>query len=859
MSASNDSFLKLIGMSDTSMIEEKKRAPVSFAEELAAENTESTETTENTESLAGEHDFEKLVFGDAEGTQTQTEAETEFEDEPTQLNADSLEVMEPAVSDESTETSNPLDVFVEESPEAFAYPADSDFVDEETRSHTELSNQNHISTFDAPEVESLLNELQQDVSKEDHLLAGVEEAEASRATDIYAKSFRADSRKTRAHGKTDESFIDFENQSTAKTKASELEESADISSRTLVLSQELEDGSEPKTKRIEFEDSDPAVEDPEAGLEADDLFDSFQMNKARNSNVSRTTQAFEYQSSASDLAELPRFRLLPLAGHSSSEPISVNDLPYSIGRDPKNNFTIEDNNSSRFHAELRDVQGQVVIVDLNSTNGIQVNGELVPERALQPNDEIQIGNLILRYEADVAPLSQDLNSANPQETMMMPTRKQGVKKSGMKPRTKRLAMVIGFLAVAYIGYQNLGSLSQVFRGSVESYVRSELTALPQEIADSLGKPVSEAEPEDVKTLVLDKMAKFPLPEDYRKYLSQVPAKLYQIILADPKLLQVFIDNNGNVGQVFSELRNRMIEAFKANRNQEALELVELFLQDSPQNEELLKYRKELKDRMAFVKLERGQAVSQEEKSVFVEMMNEHNKTFENFTAVKNFEGAKEFAGTLIERLQQLVKQRPYFSEYTASAVSEWRSKIKQMDKLITERNQRREQIKKVSEKGDLAIEEIKSLFVEKRFFAALLKLNDFIRAYPDHSDIVEMRNLRDYIPVELEKTASGAKDKINEYTQRENFKEAWDLYYTTLDSVGAENISLQAIRVDLDSKTALRGAQYYNQARVFEFEADDIVAAEQYYKKTIDTVDPKSELADKATRRYQAVKRKNLQ
>lgn len=856
MSASNDSFLKLIGMSDTSMIEEKKRAPTARAEEVEAENSEATESTENTESFAGEHDFEKLVFGDSEGTETQTEAEySEYEDEPTQLNTDQLNIEERPVTDESTETSNPLDVFVEEAPEEYAYPSDNDFVDEETRIHGDAVIDGHISTLGAPEVENLLNELQQDVSKEDHLLAGLEDAEASRATDIYAKSFRADSRKTRAHGRTDESFVDFENQSTAKTKAPV----EDASSKTLVLSLALDEDSGPKTKKIEFEDSDPAVEDPEAGLDEEDLFDSFQKNKQRNSGISRTTQAFEYQSGSEVLPEQPRFRLLPLAGHSSTDAIAVIDLPYSIGRDPKNNFTIEDNNSSRFHAELRDVQGQVVIVDLNSTNGIQVNGELVPERALQPNDEIQIGNLIIRYEAEFISQAQDVSTANPQETMMMPTRKQGVKKVGMRPRTKRLAFLIGLLAIGYIGYQNVGRITQFFRGSVESFVRSELTALPQEIVESLGKPVAEAEAEDVKTLVLDKMAKFPLPEDYRKYLNQVPAKLYQIILADPKLLQLFIDNNGNVGQVFSELRNRMIEAFKANRNQEALELVELFLQDAPENEELLKYRKELKDRMAFVKLERGQAVSQEEKSVFVEMMNEHNKTFENFTAAKNFEGAKDFANTLILRLQQLVKQRPYFSEYTASAVSEWRSKIKQMDKLIGDRNQRREQIKKVSEKGDVAIEEIKSLFMEKRFYAALLKLNDFIRAYPDHNDIVEMKSLRDYIPVELEKVTTGAKEKINEYAQRESFKEAWELYYSTMDSVGVENISLQAIRVDLDSKTALRGAQYYNQARVFEFEADDIVAAEQYYKKTLDTVDPRSELADKATRRYQAVKRKNLQ
>jgi len=437
MSASNDSFLKLIGMSDTSMIEEKGRV-----RPLENEPTDG---------------------GAAEDTQT----EAEFEDEPTELNtatnytersgSEANLFAEPVISDESTETSNPLDVFVDEAPEEFAYPTDSDFVDEETRSHTELSNDDRLISMDSPEVENLLQELQQDVSEEDHLLAGIEEAEASRATDIYAKSFRADSRKTRAHGKTNESFVDFENQSTAKTKAPE--DPIDISARTLVLSQELDEDSDPKTMKLDLDDGDPSVEDPEAGLDADDLFDTFQKNKPRNSGVSRTTQAFEYQSGTNDLPDAAQFRLIPLAGHSSFDPIAIMSLPYSIGRDPQNNFAIEDNNSSRFHAEIRDVQGQVVIVDLNSTNGIQVNGELVTERGLQSNDEIQIGNLVLRYEAEFVSSAQDLSTANPQETMMMPTRKQGVKKTGMRPRTKRLAILIGLFAIGYLGYQNVGTIT----------------------------------------------------------------------------------------------------------------------------------------------------------------------------------------------------------------------------------------------------------------------------------------------------------------------------------------------------------------------------------------------------------------
>ena len=59
---------------------------------------------------------------------------------------------------------------------------------------------------------------------------------------------------------------------------------------------------------------------------------------------------------------------------------------------------INDPNASRRHAEIRRVGNDVVVVDLNSTNGTRVNGAAVRERKLVDGDQIVIGTTVLRFE-----------------------------------------------------------------------------------------------------------------------------------------------------------------------------------------------------------------------------------------------------------------------------------------------------------------------------------------------------------------------------------------------------------------------------------------------------------------------------
>ncbi len=81
------------------------------------------------------------------------------------------------------------------------------------------------------------------------------------------------------------------------------------------------------------------------------------------------------------------------------ERIVLGPEPLTIGRLPESSVMINDPNASRRHAEIRRSGNDVVVVDLESTNGTRVNGAQIRERVLEDGDEIVIGTTVLRFEA----------------------------------------------------------------------------------------------------------------------------------------------------------------------------------------------------------------------------------------------------------------------------------------------------------------------------------------------------------------------------------------------------------------------------------------------------------------------------
>jgi Protein of unknown function (DUF3662)/FHA domain len=69
-----------------------------------------------------------------------------------------------------------------------------------------------------------------------------------------------------------------------------------------------------------------------------------------------------------------------------------------LGRSRECDITLKDPNASRRHAEIRRENGGFWIIDLGSTNGIEVNGERVERARLTHSDTILIGKTELTFE-----------------------------------------------------------------------------------------------------------------------------------------------------------------------------------------------------------------------------------------------------------------------------------------------------------------------------------------------------------------------------------------------------------------------------------------------------------------------------
>ena len=72
----------------------------------------------------------------------------------------------------------------------------------------------------------------------------------------------------------------------------------------------------------------------------------------------------------------------------------------NIGRHSDNDLVIDDQYTSRHHAQLRVINKRYVIFDVGSTGGIVLNNKLISKAALQPGDVIRIGMVNLIYIQD---------------------------------------------------------------------------------------------------------------------------------------------------------------------------------------------------------------------------------------------------------------------------------------------------------------------------------------------------------------------------------------------------------------------------------------------------------------------------
>ncbi len=104
--------------------------------------------------------------------------------------------------------------------------------------------------------------------------------------------------------------------------------------------------------------------------------------------------------------------LLIIHGKNSGNRFDLQERVLTIGRGQKCDIRILDDEISRLHAELRHEGKGWKITDLNSSNGLYVNGRKVASQRIVLGDQIQMGGTALRFSSTADSESRRPDSVN---------------------------------------------------------------------------------------------------------------------------------------------------------------------------------------------------------------------------------------------------------------------------------------------------------------------------------------------------------------------------------------------------------------------------------------------------------------
>lgn len=92
------------------------------------------------------------------------------------------------------------------------------------------------------------------------------------------------------------------------------------------------------------------------------------------------------------------YRIVCMTGEKRGEVYYIKSKRILLGRSEKVDITVYDQQSSREHAEIVMLGSDCVITDLNSNNGVVVNGKKIKQIRLKTRDRIIIGKTVYKYE-----------------------------------------------------------------------------------------------------------------------------------------------------------------------------------------------------------------------------------------------------------------------------------------------------------------------------------------------------------------------------------------------------------------------------------------------------------------------------
>ena len=100
--------------------------------------------------------------------------------------------------------------------------------------------------------------------------------------------------------------------------------------------------------------------------------------------------------------------LFVIRGSDQGSRFELTEPTIRLGRDASNTLQLHDTEVSRHHAEIRRVDGNHTISDLNSSNGTFVNGQRIVQHTLASGDQIQLGGTLMLYTGPAEETQEDL-------------------------------------------------------------------------------------------------------------------------------------------------------------------------------------------------------------------------------------------------------------------------------------------------------------------------------------------------------------------------------------------------------------------------------------------------------------------
>jgi len=103
-------------------------------------------------------------------------------------------------------------------------------------------------------------------------------------------------------------------------------------------------------------------------------------------------------SSAAAPAGIPPATLTLYHGRTPIRTYRLDRETMNIGRHFSNDIVVQEPQMSRYHARIEFKNGEFVIYDLGSLNGVRVNGIRTSQQVLRSGDRIRVGNVELLFE-----------------------------------------------------------------------------------------------------------------------------------------------------------------------------------------------------------------------------------------------------------------------------------------------------------------------------------------------------------------------------------------------------------------------------------------------------------------------------